>query len=47
MATINLPDITSFPADDKDLLKLVEQLKRLRAATKEELQKLEDNKADA
>ena len=45
--TINLPDITPFPAEDVNLLKLVEQLKILRAAIKEELQKLEDNKADA
>lgn len=44
---MDLPDITSFPTDDKNLLKLVEQLKRLRAAIKEELQNLEDNKADA
>ena len=44
---MDLPDITPFPTDDNNLLKLVEQLKRLRAAIKEELQNLEDNKADA
>jgi hypothetical protein len=47
MATINLPDITPFQTEDPNILKLVDQLKRLKEAIKTELQKLEDNKADA
>ena len=44
---IEIPDITPFPTEDPNLEKLIDQIKRMRAAIKEELQKLEDNKADA
>ena len=44
---INLPDISSDPSFDMPTQKLVDQLKRVIKATEEELQKLEDNKADA